>query len=116
MEIVETRLNLNIMASEVPLDAPWNAPSAAEWDSQTAATWMNQNVESGGARNLFTLAVQAVFSVEPRDLSFLHFLFYIHSGGNLNQLLSVARGAQERHFHGRLQAIGYRRSDDVLRQ
>ncbi len=105
MEIVETIVNLNVMATEVPLEAPWNAPSAAEWDSQTAATWMNQHVESEGARNLFTLAVQAVFSVEPRDLSFLHFLFYIHSGGNLNQLLSVARGAQERRFHGGSQSI-----------
>lgn len=105
MEIVETMLNLSMMASEVPLDAPWNAPSAAEWDSQTVATWMNQNVESEGARNLFTLAVQAVFSVEPHDLSFLHFLFCIHSGGNLNQLLSVTRGAQERRFHGGSQSI-----------
>jgi monoamine oxidase len=105
METVETMLNLNMMASEVPLDAPWDAPLAAEWDAQTVATWMRQNVESGDVRSLFTLAVQAVFSVEPHDLSFLHFLFYIHSGGNLNQLLSVARGAQERRFHGGSQSI-----------
>ncbi len=105
METVETILNLNMMASEVPLDAPWNAPLAAEWDAQTVATWMIQNIESGDVRTLFTLAVQAVFSVEPQDLSFLHFLFYIHSGGNLNQLLSVARGAQERRFYGGSQSI-----------
>ena len=105
MEIVETILNLNVMANEVPLEAPWNAPLAAEWDAQTVATWMDRNIETGDARYLFTLAVQAVFSVEPQDLSFLHFLFYIHSGGNLNQLLSVARGAQERRFHGGSQAI-----------
>jgi monoamine oxidase len=105
MEIVETILNLNMMANEVPLEAPWDAPSAAEWDAQTVATWMNEHIESEGARNLFILAVQAVFSVEPQDLSFLHFLFYIHSGGNLNQLLSVARGAQERRFHGGSQSV-----------
>ncbi len=105
METVETILNLNMMANEVPLDAPWNAPLAAEWDAQTVATWMQQNIESESVRNMFTLAVQAVFSVEPQDLSFLHFLFYTHSGGNLNQLLSVARGAQERRFHGGSQSI-----------
>lgn len=105
METVETILNLNMMASEVPLDAPWNAPMAAEWDAQTVATWMGQNIASEKVRDLFALGVQAVFSVEPRDLSFLHFLFYIHSGGNLNQLLSVARGAQERRFHGGSQSI-----------
>src|SRR6202049_2060546 len=75
METVETILNLNMMANEVPLDAPWNAPLAAEWDAQTVATWMIQNIESGDVRTLFTLAVQAVFSVEPQDLFFLHFLF-----------------------------------------
>jgi monoamine oxidase len=105
METVETILNLNMMANEVPLDAPWNASEAAEWDAQTVATWMNRNIESEQVRNLFTLGVQAVFSVEPQDLSFLHFLFYVHSGGNLNQLLSVARGAQERRFHGGSQSI-----------
>ncbi len=105
METVETILTLNMMASEVPLDAPWDAPQAAEWDAQTVATWLQQNVEAERVRDLFVLGVQAVFSVEPRDLSFLHFLFYIHSGGNLNQLLSVARGAQERRFHGGSQPI-----------
>ncbi len=105
MEAVETLLNVSILAQEVPLDAPWTAPSAGEWDAQTVASWIERNIESEGARNLLTLGVQAVFSVEPRDLSFLHFLFYIHSGGNLNMLLSVARGAQERRFSGGAQSI-----------
>lgn len=108
MEAVEAMLNLNIMASEVPLDAPWTAPRAAEWDAQTVATWMDANISSEGARALLTLAVQAVFSAEPRDISLLHFLFYVHSGGNLNQLVSVTRGAQERRFHGGAQAIANR--------
>src|SRR5579872_6516956 len=69
METVETILDLNLMANEVPLEAPWDAPLAAEWDAQTVASWMNQNIESESVRNLFTLAVQAVFSVEPQDLS-----------------------------------------------
>jgi monoamine oxidase len=105
MESVEAMLTLNTMAYEVPLEAPWTASRAEEWDSQTVASWMRQNIESEGARNLLALAVQAVFSVEPRDLSLLHFLFYIHSGGNLNQLVSVTRGAQESRFSGGAQAI-----------
>ncbi len=105
MEVVEALLNVSMMASEVPLDAPWTAPAAAEWDAQTVATWMEKNISFGDVRNLFTLAIQAVFSVEPRDVSFLHFLFYIHSGGNLNALLSVTRGAQESRFSGGAQAI-----------
>ncbi len=108
MEAVETLLNVSILAQDVPLDAPWTASSAMEWDSQTVATWIDNNIESEGGRSLITLTVQAVFSVEPRDISFLHFLFYIHSAGNLNTLLSVTRGAQESRFHGGAQEISTR--------
>ncbi len=108
MEVVEMLLNLSIMASEVPLDAPWTAPLAAEWDAQTMATWAEQNVQSAGARDLLTVAIEAVFSVEPRDLSLLHFLFYVHSAGNLNVLLSVTGGAQESRFVGGAQAVSKR--------
>ncbi|HLH60842.1 MAG TPA: flavin monoamine oxidase family protein [Ktedonobacteraceae bacterium] len=108
MEIVEKLLDLNLMAMKVPLDAPWNAPEAASLDAQTVTSWMEANISSEGARSLLTLAVQAVFSAEPRDLSLLHFLFYIHSGGNLNSLVSVARGAQESRFSGGAQLIANR--------
>ncbi|HEV2582584.1 MAG TPA: FAD-dependent oxidoreductase, partial [Ktedonobacteraceae bacterium] len=105
MEVVEMLLNLSMMASEVPLDAPWTAPLATEWDAQTMATWAELNVQNEGARDLLTLVVQAVFSVEPRDISLLPFLFYVHSAGNLNMLLSVAGGAQESRFVGGAQSI-----------
>ena len=96
METVETMLELNLLANEVPLEAPWTAAQAAEWDSQTVETWIQAHVESAYTREMIALAVKSVFSVEPRDLSLLHFLFYVHSGGNLNQLVSVEAGAQER--------------------
>lgn len=108
MEVVQTMLTLNMMAHEVPLDAPWSAPQAADWDSQTLATWIAANVTSQGARELLTIAVRAIFCAEPRDLSLLHFLFYAHSGGSLNELVSVQRGAQERRFHAGSQEIANR--------
>jgi monoamine oxidase len=108
METVEALLELNLMAQEVPLEAPWSASKAAEWDGQTVETWMRAHIESEHARHLLTLGIESVFSVEPRDLSLLHFLFYIHSGGNLNLLLSVAGGAQERRFHQGAQYISER--------
>ncbi|HEY0756094.1 MAG TPA: flavin monoamine oxidase family protein [Ktedonobacteraceae bacterium] len=105
MEIIEAMLDLNLLADEVPLETPWTAPHASEWDGQTVETWLLTHLESEHARHLLTLAVQSVFSVEPRDLSLLHFLFYIRSGGNLNQLISIANGAQERRFHAGAQTI-----------
>ena len=105
METVETMLELNLLANEVPLEAPWTAAQAAEWDSQTVETWIQAHVESAYTREMIALAVKSVFSVEPRDLSLLHFLFYVHSGGNLNQLVSVEAGAQERRFHEGAQSV-----------
>ncbi len=98
-DVIEAMLSLNMMAREVPLEAPWQAASAAEWDAQTVETWLQANVASEGARNLLELGVQAVFSAEPHDLSLLHFLFYVHSAGGLMDLLGVTAGAQERRFH-----------------
>ena len=113
MEAVEVMLDLNLMANEVPLDAPWTAPNAAEWDNQTVESWLQNHVESAETRRLLTLLVESIFSVEPRDLSFLHFLFYVHSGGNLTQLISVTDGAQERRFHQGSQAISQRVADKL---
>lgn len=108
MESIEALLELNLMAGEVPLEAPWTAPRAAEWDGQTVETWMQAHIKSEHARHLLALGVESIFSVEPRDLSLLHFLFYVRSGGNLNQLLSVAGGAQEQRFHQGAQYISER--------
>lgn len=113
MEAVEAMLELNLMANEVPLDAPWTAARAAEWDAQTVATWMEANIPSINTRGLLTLAVQAVFSAEPRDLSLLHFLFYVHSGGSLNELVSVTRGAQESRFSGGAQLVSTKLAESL---
>ena len=49
--------------------------------------------------------MQAIFSIEPRDLSLLHFLFYVHSAGSLIELLGVTGGAQESRFHQGAQSL-----------
>jgi monoamine oxidase len=101
---------LNQMAKDVPIDAPWTAPKAAEWDGQTFETWMRQNLVPPAApddptNHLVTLAIQAVLSNEPREISLLRTLFYIASAGNLDNLVDTANGAQDSRFIGGSQAI-----------
>ncbi len=105
MELVEHMLSLNMMSYEVPLEAPWTAPEAATWDAQTVETWLDHNITSPRARDLLALGVRSIFCVEPGDLSLLHFLFYVHSAGNLHTLISVTRGAQEQRFHDGAQSV-----------
>jgi monoamine oxidase len=95
------------MAKTVPLDAPYNAPSALEWDSKTVDTWMRENLPSPKARDVFSLAVEAVLSVEPRDVSLLYFLFYVHSAGSVTALVANAGdgGGQDFRVSGGTQRI-----------
>lgn len=109
-EVIE---RLNQMAAEVPPEAPWTAPSAVEWDGQSFQSWMDQNMGSPGGKDLVTLAIEAVFSQQPRDLSLLHVLFYIRSAGNLNNLINTGGGAQDSRFHGGSQLISVRMAQQL---
>jgi monoamine oxidase len=97
--------SLNEMAREVPLDAPWEAPRAAEWDGKTFETWKLENFRSADGRKLIDLAAQAIAAVEPRDVSLLGVLFFIHSAGSVEQLINTAGGAQESRVEGGTQLI-----------
>jgi monoamine oxidase len=98
---------IDSMASTVPLDAPYNAPRAVEWDSITVDTWAQQNILSAKGRSLFALAVEAVLSVEARDISLLYFLSYVHAAGGVTPLIANAGagGAQDFRVSGGTQGI-----------
>lgn len=101
---------LNEMAKEVPIKAPWSAPKAAEWDGETVESWMRRTLvppasPESPTNHLVTLAVQAVLSVEPREISLLRLLQYIASAGSLDNLITTGNGAQDSRFVGGSQAI-----------
>jgi monoamine oxidase len=104
---------LNSMAAEVPLDNPASAPSALAWDSMTFQSWMDQNLFTPGGKSLVQLAIEAVFSVQPRDVSLLHVLFYIHSAGSLDMLINTADGAQDSRVVGGTQLISLRMAQQL---
>jgi monoamine oxidase len=106
------------MAQTVPLDAPWTASNAVEWDSMTVDTWVSQNVKSIDGPKLFSLAVDAVLSVLPRDVSFLYFLFYVHAAGGIEPLVNNAGtgGAQDFRVSGGTQSIAVKLADQLGRK
>ena len=104
---------LNGMAADVPLDNPAAAPDAIAWDSMTFQSWMDQNLFTPGGKSLVQLVIEAVFSVQPRDVSLLHVLFYIHSAGNLNLLINTADGAQDSRVVGGTQLISIRMAEQL---
>lgn len=98
-------MRLNSMAADVPLDKPWTAPKAAEWDSETFQSWIDGNLFSDNGRALLQLAIESVFSAQPRDLSLLGVLFYIRSAGSLENLINTEGGAQDSRIVGGSQRI-----------
>jgi monoamine oxidase len=104
-KVVQAIVAMDKLASEVPLEAPWNAPKAREWDSMTMQTWIDQNIESERARAQMCTAIEAVFAAEPHDVSLLHALFYARSGGGMFYLVSTEGGAQADRFDGGMQSV-----------
>ncbi|MHB8220565.1 MAG: flavin monoamine oxidase family protein [Acidimicrobiales bacterium] len=104
-EGVAAILDLDLAAQEVPRHAPWDAAGAAELDAMTLASWLDDHLEAPAARSMIEVAVKAVFGAEPRELSLLFTLFYLHSGGGLSNLVRTTGGAQERRFTGGSQQL-----------
>jgi monoamine oxidase len=96
------------LQATIPLDRPWTAPGGAALDAQTLDTFKLANTKTAGARFLLDLATKAVFATEPRDLSLLHALFYLRSGGGIINLTSTAGGAQDSRFVGGSQLVSIR--------
>jgi monoamine oxidase len=104
---------LDALAKQIPLEHPWQADGidTLALDSQTLETWKLANLTTAGARFLFDLATTSVFACEPRDISLLHYLFYVHSGGGLLPLVSTGGGAQESRFVGGSQLVAQKVAD-----
>jgi monoamine oxidase len=105
---------LDPMAAEVPVDAPWDAPRAAEWDAMSFEDWKQQNLSSAGAKRLVDVASEAIFGAEPRELSLLYVLAYTAAAGNerepgsFSRLIATPGGAQESRFVGGSQRVARR--------
>jgi monoamine oxidase len=105
VELAKVLNSLDKLAAEVPLEEPWNAASARDWDGQTFETWKLANTAIEETREVIDLGIEAVFAAEPRDLSLLHVLFYIHSGGSFENLINTPGGAQDSRIVGGSQRI-----------
>jgi monoamine oxidase len=101
------------MARRVPLAEPTRAAGAARWDAQTLDDWLAGSVRTDGARDLIRLAAQMVFAAEPREVSFLFFLFYLHAGDGFRRVTESRGGAQDRRFVGGVQEIARRMADEL---
>jgi monoamine oxidase len=112
-DLQQAQSKLDRLARRVPPEAPWEAPGAERLDSRTFWSWMRRNVYTTGGRALIELAVEAVWAVEPADVSLLHVLFYIRSAGGFGLLLETEGGAQQDRFVGGSQIVSLRLAEEL---
>lgn len=113
LDLGVVQFRLDQMSARVSLEAPWTGVRARRFDSETVATWLSRNVRTRLGRDFLRVIVEAVFSAEPEDISMLHFLFYLHSGGSLDNLTRTAGGAQDSRFHGGSQEVSLRMAAEL---
>lgn len=96
---------LDQLMAKIDLDAPQFSHGAKRWDAMTVESWKLGNVRFSDTRKMFDVMVTAVFAADPADLSMLHFLFYLKSGGGLEKLIETKGGAQESRIVGGAQQL-----------
>ena len=104
------------LADRIDLVQPWRSPQAARLDSQTFATWIARNLRTRAGRGYFQVACEAVFAAEPGEISLLHAAFYARSGGDLETLMAVDRGAQQDRIDGGSVLVSERLAREVRAQ
>jgi monoamine oxidase len=91
---------LEEMAATLDLKRPWAAPQAAEWDQTTFRSWLDAASDDAEALAFLRFFAPAIFAAEAHEMSLLHFLFYIASGGGIGMLLGTTGGAQDSRLVG----------------
>jgi monoamine oxidase len=105
---------LDQMATEVPVDAPWSAANAASYDSQTLESWIDTHSLTPQFRKLVPAATRPIFGAEPSELSLLFTLFYIAASGDeqhpgtFERNFNTRDGAQMWRFVGGTQLVTQR--------
>jgi monoamine oxidase len=89
---------LDTLAAEVDVEAPWLTPRLAEWDAQSAEAFFRAQTSDADARHRLALAIEGVWSAEPREVSLFHVLFYIRSAGSFTELMETRDCAQDSRF------------------
>jgi len=101
-------VELDRLASSVPLEAPWLTPDAEELDGQTMRTWLASNVASDDGRWLLRTVLEATFAASVKELSLLHVLFGIRAAAGTTSMFGGAGCAQDSSIVGGAMGIAER--------
>ena len=113
VDVAQLVYRLTALSDSINPESPWTHPKADVFDAMTLQTWLNEHTHTDGAMSFMVSLIRSVFCAEPADLSFLFCLFYLRSGGNLEELTTFRNGAQQRLFVGGVHQLSQRMADQL---
>jgi monoamine oxidase len=99
---------IEALGREMPDDAHWIWARATELDGWTLAHWLSAVGALDEVRQDIGISCRALLCAEAHQVSFLHFVFYIKSGGGFESLTTATDGAQKWLFKGGVHQIACR--------
>ncbi|MBS1977329.1 MAG: FAD-dependent oxidoreductase [Bacteroidetes bacterium] len=103
---------LERMAKSIPLESPWAAADAMSLDSISLEAFVQKHCYTRSCYKVVRAGLETVYACELNEVSLLHALFYIRSGTNLNNLLSIQDGAQQHRIAGGMQTLAEKMSEE----
>jgi monoamine oxidase len=113
LDVAQLVYRLTALSDSINPESPWTHPKAEAFDAMTLQTWLDEHTHTDGAMSFMVSLIRSVFCAEPADLSFLFCLFYLRSGGNLEELTTFRNGAQQRLFVGGVHQLSQRMADKL---
>ena len=107
-DLIDAMVELTTRAMELDPAAPWQHPLAQALDSMTLESWVSGQPYCDGAKEWIRLLSRALFPAEPGEISVLHALFYLRSGGGPERMVGIAGSAQQTRIAGGAQLIAVR--------
>eukprot|EP00731_Ephydatia_muelleri_P011321 Em0006g215a len=102
LELLLGMLKINLLGKLVPLEKPWESIYAKKWDAMTTKEWIESFTSRPKVRTLLTFIVRVLLGVEPEEVSFLYFVWYIRAG---HGMLGILTTAQDLLFKGGAQQL-----------
>lgn len=104
---------IEALAQEMPDEEHWKWDRAAEFDGWTLAHWLSEMGALAEVKQDIGISCRALLCAEAHQVSFLHFVFYIKSGGGFASLTTATDGAQKWLFKGGVHQITTRLAESL---
>jgi monoamine oxidase len=113
-ELATLVAELDRLASELDVNAPWKHANAPTWDGMTLRSFVESRISLPDSVLLFETAIRSILSTELEEPSLLYMLSYIAAAGNQTNTGTIARligshgAAQDSRVNGGTQLLATR--------